>query len=280
MDRNNRQDENVRAQTVKTPSASAASNRSRDPKRLKSRKLRLRRKNRVRKVISKIYLCVALALILGGLTMASTVFFKIKFIRVTGNTIYSAAEIVDRSGLQYGDNLIIMDKYKVIDDLKAGLPYLEDVTIRRSFPDTILIQITESALIAAIGDGEGCWLVDRNGKLLEYVPERPLHVPEMTGVTLVKPVAGEIAKTEDSAKQEPFLALVEALYTNGLVEDVSALNLEKIYEIHFLYRETCRVIIGSGDRIGYACERLKSVLGEGELPSTVDFSGDDIRILN
>ena len=93
-----------------------------------------RRQSAARQTASKIYLCIAIVVIAAAIVAATTLFFRIRTVTVSGNAIYSAEEVREASGLQIGQNLLVMDKFRVIEGMLDQLPYLKDVTIRRRFP--------------------------------------------------------------------------------------------------------------------------------------------------
>ena len=91
-----------------------------------------------------------------ALTMGATVFFQVETVAVTGNSRYSQEEIIQATGIQTGDNLFRMNKFQIAHQVLQGLPYVEEITIRRSLPSTSVITVTEMAVLSA-GAGS-CWL--------------------------------------------------------------------------------------------------------------------------
>lgn len=112
------------------------------------REKRKRRHNKGRFALVFRLLCV-LALFC-ALFFGATVFFRVEQIVVTGNNRYTQEEIIKATGIQKRDNLFHMDKYQIIEDMERKLPYLEEVTLRRTLPNTITIQVTEWAAAAQI----------------------------------------------------------------------------------------------------------------------------------
>ena len=55
-----------------------------------------------------------LSIILAAITVvaALTLFFKVETILVTGAGRYSAADIIAASGVETGDNLVLLDRYQ------------------------------------------------------------------------------------------------------------------------------------------------------------------------
>ena len=98
---------------------------------------------------------------------ALTLFFKVENISVSGNSRYTVEEIIAVSGVQQGDNLILMDKYALAQRLYTQLPYITNVRINRAFPDGLIVEITETHATLAIESGGAWWLVSEDGKIVD-----------------------------------------------------------------------------------------------------------------
>ena len=85
-----------------------------------------------------------------ALTMGATVFFQVETVAVTGNSRYSQEEIIQATGIQTGDNLFRMNKFQIAHQVLHCLPYVEEITIRRSLPSTIVITVKEWDAVARI----------------------------------------------------------------------------------------------------------------------------------
>ncbi|MBR3704285.1 MAG: FtsQ-type POTRA domain-containing protein [Oscillospiraceae bacterium] len=98
---------------------------------------------------------------------ALTLFFKVEQVSVSGNSRYSAEEIIAVCGVEQGDNLVLLDKYAIAQRLYTQLPYITDVRINRSFPDGLTVEVTETHAALAIESGGAWWLVSEDGKIVD-----------------------------------------------------------------------------------------------------------------
>ena len=130
----------------------------------KKRKKR-RRRGGLGRMLRPLSLLLAAAAIVAALTM----FFKVETIQVTGASRYRAADIIAASGVEVGDNLVLLDRYRVSQRIYTALPYITDVQPRPKFPSTLEIEVTETRAAAAIQGAGGWWLLSAGGKLLEAV---------------------------------------------------------------------------------------------------------------
>lgn len=93
---------------------------------------------------------LCLLALLVALTAGVTVFFRVEVVAVTGNQRYTQEEIVEVSGIRTGDNLYGWNKFQVAQRLRQQLPYIGEVTIRRSLPSTVVITVDEWSAVAKI----------------------------------------------------------------------------------------------------------------------------------
>ena len=108
--------------------------------------------------------------VVAAIVFGVAIFFKVNTIEVQGNSVYSADQIIEASQIQQGDNLLTVNKALAVGNIKAALPYVEDVSIARSLPDGIIIQVRESVIsFAVMTDTNACWLIGPGGKALERI---------------------------------------------------------------------------------------------------------------
>ena len=89
-----------------------------------------------------LYKMLSVLAICGAIIAALTLFFRVDSIVITGEERYSEQEIVDATGLRIGDNLFLLNKYAIAEDLLKKLPYITAVRINRELPDTLTIDVT------------------------------------------------------------------------------------------------------------------------------------------
>ena len=214
-----------------------------------ARNNRRRRRNRGRfGPLFKLLCAVALA---AALTVGATVFFRVETVEVAGNSRYTQEEVVEASGIQTGDNLYAMNKFNVQRQIRELLPYVSEVSIQRSLPSTIRIQVTECQAAARVmpntsaqqpaaeetpdgGAGTGqeradeAWLISATGKLLEPAPADS-DALEISGLTLLMPRAGTMLTLpqEEAAGQTALLGLLAALVEGEMLSEFSAARFEE-----------------------------------------------------
>lgn len=190
-----------------------------------SRERRHNRSRRRRGRFRALYQTVALLLAAAALFAGSVVFFRVQTVTVTGLDRYTQEQIVEVARIQTDDSLVLLDKAGIVRRLRAELPYIQSVSIRRVLPDTVVITVSETAAAAAVEADGSWWLLSSSGKLLEQVSS-PGDRAVLTGVSLTDPATGEAALTaeSESIRFEYALSFLSALEERGLLEELTALD--------------------------------------------------------
>ena len=110
------------------------------------RKKRRRRKQNLSLYYAAIFFLVAVV----GIILSLTVFFNVKEVTVTGNSIYTNNDIILSSGIKTGDNLIRLSSSRAEKKIVSSLPYVDTATITKKFPDKVEIEVTPSKEFANI----------------------------------------------------------------------------------------------------------------------------------
>lgn len=207
-----------------------------------ARNNRRHRRSRGRFGILFKFLCVLTLVV--AVTMGATVFFRVETVAVSGNSRYTEEEVVAATGIQVDDNLFHMNKYQISQQVLQALPYVKELTIRRSLPSTIVITVTEWDAVAQLAappagtvvsgtEGENppevadeAWLISVGGKLLEPAPANS-GKPVVSGLTPLMPKAGTkvAVPQEEQSKLDGLLSLLANLEELGMMEGVSDIEL-------------------------------------------------------
>ena len=226
-----------------------------------------------------VLLCLLLTVV--SIILAATLFFKIETVTLTGNTRYSQQHVAEASGLKAGDNLVLFDKISVKAGIYEACPYLDTVQIRRRYPSGIEIIVTECEPVAVIQDekaeipdpeddtktvtiGEtGCWLMDRNGKLLERIPySQPSELPRIYGLTLTDPKIGTSAEILQEDAKKPLFLLLNTAEDDGILQDIGGMDFAEPYAIRFNYLNRFVVKLGSTEDLDVKLRYLHLIVEE------------------
>jgi cell division septal protein FtsQ len=224
---------------------------------------------------------ISVAAIVLALTLGMSIFFKVENIYVAGTDKYSAWDIREASGIQVGDNLLTLGKAKVSGKIIARLPYVEKVRIGIKLPDTVNIEIVESDISYAIqAEDNGWWFINSQGRVLEMttgiIAE---YFTRIEGVKIMIPAIGQQAIAATAEVDVPFepdddttestettdvtqpptapmdtvnaaeqlatvIKLIQHLESNGVVGEVTKINVTDLFNIELIYEDRYRVQLG------------------------------------
>lgn len=232
-----------------------------------------RRRNRGR--FGFLYKLLSTLIIFAAILAGCVVFFRVNTMVVEGNNRYTAEEIIAASGVQQGDNLFTLNKSKMVSQILTRLPYVDDLSINRKLPDTLIFYVTESVPVAWIESGGTYWLLDHRCKILEAGDSSITQgLPEVIGLTPVDATVGNrlTVNPEEQNKldrlREFFAAIAGRQMTGSLT---SFIDLSSENEIRFGYGDNLTVIFplnGDYDQETYELKRALESMDERGIPRT------------
>ena len=251
-----------------------------------------RRRRRGRGRLGPLFKLLCVLAVVVALTLGATVFFQVETVAVSGNNRYTEEKVVQASGIQLGDNLFHMNKNQVARQIRQQLPYIGEVTIRRSWPSTIVITVTEWDAVARVeappagtvvtmpeGEGEASdssvqeevpkvatedWLINVKGKLLEPAPADSTAIL-VSGITPIMPRAGTMLAVppEEQARYDALLALLDGLEERGMMQSVSAIRLSST-QVEMRYLDRFDVKMPQNSDFIYKLRALEAAVAEAE----------------
>lgn len=228
-----------------------------------ARQRRHSRPSRRRGRFSGLYKVLSVLLAAGSIAAACIVFFRVNSVEVEGNLRYTAGEIVEASGVELGDNLIILPRSRISALIRTKLPYVEGVSIRPVYPDGLVIKVTERVAAASVDSAEGRWLISAQGKLLEK-DNGTVQTIQITGLTAVGTYAGGMLQTaeEESLTLEYVKELLKVLESHGMVADCTALDCTAATSMMLDYG-IYRLRLPRGGDYDYYIQLAQSALARG-----------------
>lgn len=183
-----------------------------------------RRARRQRGRFGVLYKLLSMVLIVAAIVSACIVFFRVNDIVVEGEGKYTAQQIIEASGIEMRENLFLLNKNQAYLQIYNQLPYVDEVSIQRKLPDTILITVTESTPVAALSYGGEWWLLDARAKLLERGDQSiAAGYAQLIGLTPLTPTVGKplAVDEEESRRLNALEELLSALHTYDLASQVT-----------------------------------------------------------
>ncbi|HAA90410.1 MAG: Polypeptide-transport protein FtsQ [Thermoanaerobacterales bacterium 50_218] len=186
-------------------------------------------------------------------------FFALAQIKVEGNRTLSPQMIADLTGVQKGTNLFDIDLEQVERRLLSH-PLIEKVIVRRDWPHTLLITVSERepcALLLA----DNCFLVvDKNGFCLDKVDSLSscMSFPIITGFHPVSTSPGKQVGSDSV-----FLYVLDVLKNEAFQDFLSELNISDRENLIAYTRDGIPIFLGSAvdlpDKLNSALALIRNI---------------------
>ena len=222
-----------------------------DP-RIEDRRDAVRRQRR-RSLLFRLSLMGVVALaVIGALALTRSPLLDVDKVTVAGAPKSGDDAVIAAAGVALGDPMTDVDT-SAARAAVSELPWVATAEIRREWPATVTIEITERVAVAAIPLTEGVWaLVDREGRILDDDSADPGELVELAGVAMAAP--GE--EIDASA----LLAVSAGVPTELRSRIASASEAEDQVELQLA--PVGRILIGPASRLGEKFLALRTVLAQ------------------
>ncbi len=216
----------------------------------KSHRQRLRIATRV-----AYFVIVVLVLLLVLFLIAKT-FFSIDSI-IVNMTVYQEQNydvntVRNASGISEGDILFFANKKEIEENIKANLPFVDSVSIKKEFPDTITINIVEEKenfyfeydgryfvissglkVLALFEDENKLKTADYYNKLI------PIFVDDVKLIETTKTVV--FFDDQSHRRSEKVLRLI---CNSALYEKITSIDISELYDIKIFYDNRINIFLG------------------------------------
>jgi cell division protein FtsQ len=177
-----------------------------DP-RIRARRIAVRRDRGRRRLHRFTVAGVVAALAAALVAVALSPLVDVDEVRVSGADRSGAGVVVAATGIEEGEPLVTLDAAAAEASVER-LPWVEDASVRRSWPGAVVVDVVERRAVAAVlaPSGVDVALVDADGRVLDAVPVEGAGALLVAGLAAPGPPGTRLA--EDAG---PALAVATAL---------------------------------------------------------------------
>ena len=174
---------------------------------------RKKKKHRKSHIVLQIFLLLLAAA--ATIAFALSPVFTIKEIEVEGNKFYTDDQIINMSEAKAEGNLFLNAQKSLIKkNLKDNI-YFRSVSVRRSLPSTLVIEVEEKEELAAMEYGDKYIVIDDRGEVLRIAKIDP-EVTAITGMKIVRMDIGEKIEVEEKKVLSDTMAILHAMKDGDL----------------------------------------------------------------
>lgn len=204
---------------------------------------------------------ILLVILITGIVLSLTVFFKSEQIEVEGSAHYSNQEIIDASGLTLGENLFLSDKKTGEEKIKQALPYVEEAKIDIRIPDTMVIHITEAQPAYVIAQGKEFVVISSEGRVLERISKNTYDAPVIKGCTLEKAEVGNAAQVKNKNIMPILNEVTEVLQKNEF-NGIREIDVSSTANITLNYADRIQIVLGMPEDIDYKIRTAQTIINQ------------------
>ena len=233
-----------------------------------------RRKKRRRSTSAAVYIPIAALLVIFFMVYGTSAFLKIISIEVEGSTRYTKAEIIAASGIMKGENLLLIDTFDAERRIYMELPFISEAKVMRSMPDTVRIDVRESAPLAAVAFRGIVAVLDSAGKVLRLSESEQPELIQIRGFQPSEAAAGSVLKAvpDDETKLKYLTQILMAIDLTGIQDAITYLDVTNIANINLDYNGR-RVLLGGPEDVRSKLEELPDRIAEVIAISQDDTAG-------
>lgn len=233
----------------------------------------LRQRNRRR----ALGVLAVLAVVALGAFISVNLLFKVTGFRVetferttpADTGIYTEDEIIAALGIELNSGLFGFSTGEKTQQLQQKFPYLDDVQVDVQLPGTVVIKVTPATERFTAMYSGGWVILSDSLKILRSDLSQPQGLTVLSCALQADftPVAGnflqpisynsllegepETAETAQLSAAEVLEWLLAELEAEGLVDGVTALNIQDLSAISFTYQDRIQVLLGNSNRMDY-----------------------------
>ncbi|MBQ3531038.1 MAG: FtsQ-type POTRA domain-containing protein [Oscillospiraceae bacterium] len=219
------------------------------------------RKAGKRRKITPFLIVVSVFIFAAAVYLCLTMLFNVDRINIEGNTLYEELDLIETSGIEKGENLFEVDTAFAENKLYSVYSYIEEVEVKRAFPNAVTIKITEATPFSVIEEADGYTLVSAGGKVLERgLEEVPRGMLSVRGLST-------ITSTEDDVKRMELMKKIIGTMQKLEMSNYNFLDLSDTLEITMIYDNRVKVNLGNELEMDYKLQFADNVITE-KLPKT------------
>ena len=217
-----------------------------------------KRKKRVDSSRIIIALSFLFMIIIGLYTFLNSDIFNIKNIQIQGNNKVSDEIIEQYLDLKYDKNIFIYSTKKIKKSLEQNT-YIETVSIKKIFPNTIQVNINEKGIVALIKDENKYCYIDNNLNVIDRLNEIDKNEKAIIIETEYDLNNENIIKFENDDIKKGLIYLMECISNNNLSKKIKKINYEQ--DIINMYSiDGTNIILENNNKLKYNISKVSSIL--------------------
>lgn len=234
-------------------------------------------KNRKKRKV-RLYFFLTLFCIAAFVILSLTVFFNVNTFKVSGNNVYTDAQIIAATGLKEGDNLFRLNKFEIAEKMVVELPYVSSVNIYRKLPTTLCIDVQETSARLVVYRNGRYVLMDSSLKVLDIQNKLPEGPTYLIGAKLSDVSLGQTAVFEKETTRQAVTTLLQEMSAHFDFQKVSAIDVSELHALRLYYdNHRVKILLGNIERLDEKLQMAQNAISQNGLTekARVDITNAD-----
>lgn len=209
------------------------------------------------------------------ITAAVTLYFLliIDEIRVVGNETLEKADVLTASKINIGDHMLFIDTAEAQQNLMSNSS-IRKATVKRSYPDTLVITIEERKPVAAIVGSGSYAVIDIEGYVMDITGAANDKLVSVYGLSSSGFAVNEKLGDYSAFNSEILLEILTGLSTQNILGIIDSIDMSQPLKIGMMTSYGYSVNIGQPENITDKLSNLSVVLAKvqemGYVSGTID----------
>ncbi len=213
--------------------------------------------------------CVFAAILLLGLLLLILPTFRIKEVRVSGNSYYTAEQIIESSGIREGSEMLSLNVKEARQGIWDACDYVDRITIKRRSLWVVEIIVEEKVNMVYTAFNDSYIAFDPAFKVLsqsadpaDYADLLYVELPPIAAMS----VGGQIRFVNEDIDMSYVKTLLDAFCSHGILSRITSVDLSKKYGASYVLDGNCHVELGRVDSLDLKFKLVDEILTNRQSP--------------
>lgn len=207
-------------------------------------------KARRKRIVKRLFITIIFLIVIGLVVINKTNVFIIDKVILEGDNLITGKYVQEKAETLDGQNIFYIDEKAIVKDFKRN-PYVEELTIKRVYPNKLEINVKEARGLYYINKDEFYYIISSNMILLEKVDSiEDKKLIELRGFDIENLNLGDKIYTEEKVEQivEDFYDMEQVIEENGEDFSITAIDASNILSLK-AYIGNIEVYLGTYENI-------------------------------
>lgn len=183
-----------------------------------------------------------------------------KNIIILGNDTITSEQIIKLCKIDVKKSMYPISLKKAA-SLAETNPYIQKAEFKRKFPNNLVIYLNMREEIAGVKIGNAFAVIDKNGYVLRMEQDiQKIPKPLITGIDNTEIKIGDLLFKDKNPKFTSALSLILNIQNEGLISDISEINLKNPEDIKMITTQGINVLLGKGENLAHKMAQLEQIL--------------------